>query len=436
MIHRQPYPSSSDMITAGYKAPISTETTKTCMTVGVRPVTPHNIRKYRTSFHDAPGTRVVHPGLVDDVIKKKSERESLNPELQVFGMTSKDSHHITDVFNLQDKGPIRHLINSRAEEVYASKKMEPLGRSIVRGHVLPEITKDSNFAFGKDPKTEDPDAKELIYPATNYDDSHHKQYIRSHNAYHPGEQKSLEYNWPGINPKTYAFGMVDKERLGEGMGASYCLAPKRDPTLKPNIITNKRVEDKKMTSDRLGQCRNLGLGERKLSSDHVFGVTKALDTDWTAGDCITGSYSHKEQMPDSDLGCSTTSGWRNITTTDRAYGCPSVRCDISVPVLRSVADNQNYGDDPTAKGLIYPSRFISSGVSENDFMASRNSQDIRSIFENIGKTFSDEVFQSVYMSAAGMNMSPEGSVSVEEFRHAMNDYEDYIANNITKSEWA
>ncbi len=86
----------------------------------------------------------------------------------------------------------------------------------------------------------------------------------------PGEQKSLNYKWPGINPSTFKFGKVEKDRLPNGVGAMHCLKPLTNPENQINSITNKRVEDKKMTSDKLGQCKNLGLGERQVRTQMCF----------------------------------------------------------------------------------------------------------------------------------------------------------------------
>ena len=219
---------------------------------------------------------------------------------------------------------------------------------INRGHVLPQEVYKPDFAFGLKKKKSDVGTKDLISPATEYNDNHHAQYVKSHNAYRPGEQKYLDYKWPGIEPTTHRFGKVEKGRLSQGMGAKHCLRPTEDPDRIINNVTNKRVEDKKTTSDKLGQCKNLGLGERQPPKNGIFGVQKSSLGEWGAGDCINGNYSASQQMPDQDLGCSRTVGWRNIASTNRAYGCPSVRKDVPVPTLRSIADNQNYGDDPSA----------------------------------------------------------------------------------------
>ena len=62
----------------------------------------------------------------------------------------------------------------------------------------------------------------------------------------------------------------------------------------------------------------------------------ASKDEWGAGDCINGNYTYNQQLPDQDLGRSVTVGWRNMSLSDRAYGCPSVRKDVSLFECTSV----------------------------------------------------------------------------------------------------
>jgi hypothetical protein len=41
----------------------------------------------------------------------------------------------------------------------------------------------------------------------------------------------------------------------------------------------------------------------------------------------------------------------------RSFGIPTIRQDIYQPKKRSVADYQNYGDEPEAVDLLFPSNF-------------------------------------------------------------------------------
>ena len=55
----------------------------------------------------------------------------------------------------------------------------------------------------------------------------------------------------------------------------------------------------------------------------------------------------------------------------RSFGVPTIRKDIPYKEFKSVADYQNYGDEPEAPDLLFPSNFQELGINENDFRASR-----------------------------------------------------------------
>ena len=83
------------------------------------------------------------------------------------------------------------------------------------------------------------------------------------------------------------------------------------------------------TQDKLGQCRDLGIG--RAPRNHVLGIKSNILGEWGASDCIRGDFSTAEQMPDSNLGRSTRPGFRNINIKNRTFGCPTIRTDIAVP---------------------------------------------------------------------------------------------------------
>ncbi len=89
---------------------------------------------------------------------------------------------------------------------------------------------------------------------------------------------------------------------------------------------------------------------------------------WNAAQCIHGEPSEAELLPDRDLGRCTKIGARNIPRTeadqDRAFGCPTIRTDISGRKQKSVADYQNYGDEPEAVDLLFPATMTEIGIDE------------------------------------------------------------------------
>lgn len=93
--------------------------------------------------------------------------------------------------------------------------------------------------------------------------------------------------------------------------------------------------------------------------------------DWNAAKCIVGEKTAKELAPCLDLGKSNkpncTNNVRRSSDRARSFGCPTVRTDIPFKTWRSVTNYQNYGDEPEAVDLLYPSTLLECGVTEQDF---------------------------------------------------------------------
>ncbi len=61
------------------------------------------------------------------------------------------------------------------------------------------------------------------------------------------------------------------------------------------------------------------------------------------GELLTGTLTPGEQQPDADLGKSLREGFRNTTRAgdeNRSFGIPTIRTDVRLPKLRSVANTQ------------------------------------------------------------------------------------------------
>lgn len=126
------------------------------------------------------------------------------------------------------------------------------------------------------------------------------------------------------------------------------------------IIVKKTVEDFRQTSyDQVGLSKNLGQGDLPVQEETRFGVPNSASAEtWNAARCINGEPTDKQLEPDHDLGHCVKPGSRNITRRDedesRVFGCPSIRVDIPKKKLKSVADHQNYGDEPEAIDVLFP----------------------------------------------------------------------------------
>lgn len=91
-----------------------------------------------------------------------------------------------------EKIGIHGFMNDLKETQYKSSKTEPLGRTIDRKYNLPEVCHDYQFQYGKQTDKNEFSAKETICPNEYLSESDEvkKMYLKSHNAFQPGEQKN------------------------------------------------------------------------------------------------------------------------------------------------------------------------------------------------------------------------------------------------------
>uniref|UniRef100_A0A069DUR3 EF-hand domain-containing protein n=1 Tax=Clytia hemisphaerica TaxID=252671 RepID=A0A069DUR3_9CNID len=112
-------------------------------------------------------------------------------------------------------------------------------------------------------------------------------------------------------------------------------------------------------------------------------------------------------------------GKGNLDKYGRPYGIPTIRSDIPAPRIRRIGDNTNYGDESDAHGLMNPSIYSNNGVYEEDFFKGRQPHEVRRICDSIGVEMTNEMFQEIWEQA--QNVAPNGEVSVESFRHVLDE---------------
>lgn len=146
---------------------------------------------------------------------------------------------------------------------------------------------------------------------------------------------------------------------------------------------------------------------------------------WNAARCIHGEPTAKELLPDHDLGKSVKKNCRNVVRKEedkyRSFGCPTIRHDIPGKAKRSVADYQNYGDEPEAVDLLFPTSQGEFGVGENDFRALRTREQIKALFEKIGFTYKIGKFNAMYNRAKEIGHSTNDCISVRDFQIALSE---------------
>ena len=170
----------------------------------------------------------------------------------------------------------------------------------------------------------------------------------------------------------------------------------------------------------LGISKNLGQGQTNRGPDFVHGIKNIQGSDpWNAGRCIHGEPTMKEVQPNYDLGKSVKPNCRNVVRKEsdvlRSFGCPTIRNDIPYKDFKSIADYQNYGDEPEAVDLLFPSNISEQGISEHNFRELKSRDEIRSLFEKIGFSYKIGKFNAIYNRAKELAQSTDDRVCVRDF---------------------
>lgn len=287
-----------------------------------------------------------------------------------------------------------------------------------------------NQPFGVKSKSADQPAKNLIFPVdVNYDTEEGNDiYKRSHGSFAPGEQKRRGYQW-SVDPQKTVFGRKGDTIAFNGVSKNIAevLQGPSNPAEEVPIVSLKKVEDFRNMGDTLGRTKNLGQDSGSRPPDMVYGKpsgNKAV----SAIDVIRGRYSGPELEPDRDLGKSIMPGFRNISTQDRVFGCPSIRSDIPHPPAnrRSLADCQNYGDDVPAQELINPPAFSDLAIGPMAMAEERSKDKILDIFRRIGFKLAPQVADDIFYTAS----QGQEYTSINAFRDTLNRY--LIQNNLAE----
>lgn len=420
-MHASRTPATTDRMpqipAAGITMSMPNESTANSMHPDAPPPTPDEIHKWRKSSIHAPGTVSKHPGYAEDFDHLRVE---------VYGKPTDVGYGVQDLMQTAPKSYLIERAIEKKEAIYQSSKLEPLGVAMTRGHELPHELASGDKPFGKGTPHNHFGlaAKKLLAPVEppeNLSAAVRDQYKKSHGSFLPGEQKRRDYQWETaqghVDPSVFRFGKPGDST--EHNAIYYALHPKLDPYVQqpPNIIAKALEDYHELTVEALGKPKSVGHGDYSLPlPDSGFGMPSKRkgDGDWNARQCLEGEYSLEAQRPDVDLGQAIRPGWRNLPPPDdRAFGIPNVRTDVRAPVSRSVADHQNYGNEPSGKEVIAPSHFSQLDINEGDFLKSQTLPQIISIFRAINTPFGDDVLGQVYQQVASEN---EGHVSIALFR--------------------
>mmetsp|Transcript_15215 Transcript_15215/g.49938 ORF Transcript_15215/g.49938 Transcript_15215/m.49938 type:complete len:434 (+) Transcript_15215:25-1326(+) len=372
----------------------------------VRPQTPPEIKKYRKSNVHEPGKILTHYGLADDTIPGGVDRP--------FGCKNSTGEDLKGLIQTFPTSDLMQWRLERQEDIYASSKNEPLGRSMQRGHKLPAEGEPFGTRVNAKLKNKMPETKALLYPVgteADFEGKHHAQYVKSHGDYAPGEQRRRGYDWDGsgIDPASKVFGYHEKIAYREGVAKALNPTLQDDAVLSATIV-QKRLEDFKMTdSTELGQSTNLGHGDRGLPGDHTFGVPSRRFEELGVRHLIKGEYADADQAPDPDLGKSLRKGFRNVApSAEKVFGAPTIRTDIAAPASKSVADTQNYGNEPDASSLLYPAPAAERGVVEEDYLKPFTKQGLQEFYAMAQINLPEPLFDAAFHKAVELDVAQGG----------------------------
>ena len=318
----------------------------------------------------------------------------------IFGKKTEGSEHVSGVLKYPAMSKLAEYNNDLCEAKYASHKREPLGKGMTRNYIMPDKAMGEDFRFGQHVIPSEP-AKNVLFPENG--EKHEPpevaaMYLKTHGTFEPGQQKDRNYNWP-VDKKNHRFGYMEEREMD---GAAKCVKPERFGESFPNTkIVKKTVEDYiEVSKDELGKHKNLG---QQSDPNQVFGAMRKKE-EWNAAMCIYGVPETRTEIdPEIDLGRCTklncTNAVRRPGDIDRAFGVPTIRNDIPKKERKSVADSQNYGDEPDAVELLFPKSYPEFGITEEDFNQPRSKEEIKAIFENIGYKYKIGKFNAMFSRA-------------------------------------
>ncbi|KAL3146785.1 hypothetical protein ABBQ38_014767 [Trebouxia sp. C0009 RCD-2024] len=354
---------------AGDATRANADCTASCLSFDERPQTPDHQKKYRQSVLHEPGKIVRHFGVAEDPIHEGC-----------FGRATiaRPGESVADYIGSYPQSSLAQWALQRSEDVYASSKREPLGRGYVRGHHIPAGL-GAAVPFGVAVHAKELDkagqAKAAMFPQANpagssrdpQDPSHHL-YVTSHGAYGAGEQRHRHYDWDrtGLDPATHSFGLAPSSDQQHGL--KQALQPGQGPDASSAALCDQHWAQFQLTNrDELGQVKRLGMAGRELGEGHIFGLPSKHEAG-SVSSLLKGDYSPEQLQDDADLGKSVKEGWRNLGPAGRIYGVPTVRHDIKAPKKQSIANAQNYGNEPNSRQLIHPAAMVERGITEQHFL--------------------------------------------------------------------
>jgi len=413
-----------------------------------RPSTPEKARRYRRDFRAPVGQHAIPRGQEDLPLHKPLQVNGLG-----YGRPSRKSESVGAVMQAcQSTRGVRSFQEQQAEAVYESSRKEPLGKAYLRGHQLPVGVRDPGFGGFGQPSAGGQHAshqqgKETISPPEVQPEPAevHDQYVKTHQAFEPGEQLNRRYAWPTevkADP-FHAFGRPDGARSKDGAGVKGTFAAEADligdpsrgdetsgrpdegtPCMQSTRIVPRAAEDcRRVTQHPVG--RRCDRGEPPVPAGYAYGVPSVREANReSVAELMFGGARPEDLMPDKDLGRSIKEGRRNVTSETRAFGKPSVErparsASASAPERPSMGFRPPprrpvHQGEVDAGSAIAPGRFLAKGIDVDDFSRPRGPDEVAILLKGAGYNLSPDEFLRVWdvaVRAAGAGFTEEVSLN-------------------------
>jgi len=363
------------------------------MTFVERPSTPDHVKPFRGPYQQDPGRTFKHFGTARD------------PEPQgPFGRDTRPdpAEGVQNVMKQGPEGELERWKYEQAERVYASRRREPLGERFTRGHVLPEGL-GTETPFGVPANALALQAMGQVRQAMEgmggeETDEARALYRRTHAHFAPGEQRKRGYDWGDRDPRAEVFGRPTPVHDEAEIARILSHADGAGVTVVPATLADFRAA----RADELGRVRTCGFGDRAVSAEAA-GIPSSRFDDAGVEALLKGIGGTGDVRPDADLGRSLRPGYRNVPRDGddgRSFGVPSVRTDLPAPRSVSVANATNFGNEPDAASLVFPSAGAERGVGDQVMSRAVDADEIRGLVAAAGVEMDDETVAEVFARAA------------------------------------
>lgn len=221
-----------------------------------------------------------------------------------------------------------------------------------------------------------------------------------HLAARAGEQRTRGYDWGGRDPRGMVFGRPPAPHDGAEVARVLAHAGAGGLAVVPATL----ADFKATHDDTLGAPRSLGYGDRAATAAPA-GLASTRFDELGVEALLKNQAAPEDLAPDADLGRSLRPGWRNVTQPGdegRRFGVPSVRTDVPAPRTHSLANATNFGNEPDAASLVFPSVGADRGVGDEVLTRAQTLDEIRGVVAAAGVALEEGVLSRAFeMASAG-----------------------------------